>query len=432
MCGRCCSPAGACAIRTPGQQLAIRPGQLDLGHARLRWLRRHGRRREAQFSPGVLSLPPDGSKLEFIRSTNNNTWGLGFSEEGLVFGSTANRNPSVYMPIANRYYEAVRGWSSSVLGGIADTQLFHAPTEKIRQVDHHGGYTAARRACLVHGPHVSAAILEPHGFRRRTDRSPDRHVPARAPRERFPLDQSFNLLASDDEWVAPIMAEVGPDGNVWVIDWYNYIVQHNPDSGWLHDTGKGSAYETELRDKRHGRIYRVVYREAPKLISRSNLQVHRPTSSCKRSSTRTCSGVNMPSGCWLSGARPISSRRYAVMANDKTVDAIGLNTSAIHALWTLHGLGALNGRIQWQWRRPTNGFESPSAGVRRNAAAVLPSATESVQAILAARLFERLGRQVRLAALLSLAEMPPRCRPAWRLCGNLYTGERRRSLDSGC
>ncbi len=39
---------------------------------------------------------------------------------------------------------------------------------------------------------------------------------------------SWNVLASDDEWAAPIMAEVGPDGQLWVIDWYNIIVQHNP------------------------------------------------------------------------------------------------------------------------------------------------------------------------------------------------------------
>ena len=54
---------------------------------------------------------PDGSKLEFLRSTSNNSWGVGLSEDGLVFGSTANGCPSVYMPIPNRYYEAVRGWS---------------------------------------------------------------------------------------------------------------------------------------------------------------------------------------------------------------------------------------------------------------------------------------------------------------------------------
>ncbi len=53
------------------------------------------------------------------------------------------------------------------------------------------------------------------------------------------------------------MAEVGPEGKVWVIDWYNYIVQHNPTPGGFK-TGKGGAYETDLRDKTHGRIYRIV------------------------------------------------------------------------------------------------------------------------------------------------------------------------------
>src|SRR5207237_7213699 len=76
-----------------------------------------------------------------------------------------------------------------------------------------------------------------------------------------------NLLASDDEWTAPTMAEVGPDGHVWVIDWYNYIVQHNPTPPGFQ-TGKRNAYETPLRDKTHGRVYRVVAKngkESPKL-----------------------------------------------------------------------------------------------------------------------------------------------------------------------
>jgi hypothetical protein len=48
------------------------------------------------------------------------------------------------MPIANRYYERVRGWAPELtLYSIADTHLFHAATDKVRQVDHHGGYTAA-------------------------------------------------------------------------------------------------------------------------------------------------------------------------------------------------------------------------------------------------------------------------------------------------
>ena len=63
------------------------------------------------FRQGFFRFKPDGSKLEFLRSTNNNSWGVGISEEGLLFGSTANGCPSVYMPIPNRYYESVRGMS---------------------------------------------------------------------------------------------------------------------------------------------------------------------------------------------------------------------------------------------------------------------------------------------------------------------------------
>src|SRR5207248_712821 len=86
------------------------------------------------FRQGFFRFKPDGTQLEFLRSTNNNTWGVGFSEEGLLFGSTANGCPSVYVAIPNRYYEAVRGWSSGVLQSIAFENKFHPITDKVRQV----------------------------------------------------------------------------------------------------------------------------------------------------------------------------------------------------------------------------------------------------------------------------------------------------------
>src|SRR5207249_4951622 len=55
---------------------------------------------------------------------------------------TANGNPSVHMPIPNRYYESVRGWSSSVLSGIAGNAPIEPITDKVRQVDYHGHFTA--------------------------------------------------------------------------------------------------------------------------------------------------------------------------------------------------------------------------------------------------------------------------------------------------
>jgi putative membrane-bound dehydrogenase-like protein len=105
---------------------------------------------DLRFGAGFYRFKPDGSKLEYLRSTNNNSWGFGFSEEGLVFGSTANGNPSEHMPLSNRVYERVRGWSATTLRGIAGSpEMELAPrvtgdgTVAIRQVDHHGHFTAA-------------------------------------------------------------------------------------------------------------------------------------------------------------------------------------------------------------------------------------------------------------------------------------------------
>ena len=83
-------------------------------HQRMRSTRKAGKlqtRQSRAFDEHTIRV----DALEFIRGTNNNTWGLGFSEEGYVFGSTANGCPSVHMPIPNRYYDQVAGWSPETL-----------------------------------------------------------------------------------------------------------------------------------------------------------------------------------------------------------------------------------------------------------------------------------------------------------------------------
>ncbi len=74
----------------------------------------------------------------------------------------------------------------------------------------------------------------------------------------------WNLVSSAEEWFAPIASQVGPDGAVWVDDWYNFIAQHNPTpTEWGYANGRGGAYETSMRDHVRGRIYRIVYKGAP-------------------------------------------------------------------------------------------------------------------------------------------------------------------------
>ncbi|MEM0926131.1 MAG: PVC-type heme-binding CxxCH protein, partial [Planctomycetota bacterium] len=162
--------------------------------------------------------PVKVTDLEFIRSSDNNTWGLGISEEGLIFGSTANHNPSMFVTIPNRYYERVRGWAPRTLQSIADTHRFEPITDNVRQVDHHGGYTAG----AGHALYTARAFPKPWWNRTAFVCGPTGHLIGtfvlRPEGANYQSESPLNLIASDDEWSAPIMAEVGPDGAVWFID----------------------------------------------------------------------------------------------------------------------------------------------------------------------------------------------------------------------
>ncbi len=230
-----------------------------------------------------------------------------------------------------------------------------------------------RRARAVHGPALPAGVLEPHGVRLRTDGAPGRHVRAAPEGSGFRSTSPFNLLASDDEWTAPIMAEVGPDGNVWVIDWYNYIVQHNPTPRGF-ETGRGKRLRNRAaRQEPWPDLSRRLRRPCPtasrcrwpdaspqelvETLTHSNLfwRRHAQRLLVERGKRGRAAGADRP---W---------------PGDRSVDAIGLNVGAIHALWTLHGLARFDGSRPEATASGTRSLKHPSAGVRRNAIQVLPA-----------------------------------------------------------
>lgn len=356
-----------------------------------------------RFKVEAFKNGPQVTQFEFLRSTNNNSWGVGITEDGILLGSTANGNPSVYMPIANRYYERVRGWSSSVLSSIAESNQYSPITDKIREVDWHGGFTAAA------GHAVYTARTYPREYWNSTAfvSDPTGHLTATFRLNRngadFSSKNSWNLLASDDEWTAPIMAEVGPDGNVWVIDWYNYIVQHNPTPAGFRN-GRGNAYETDLRDKKHGRIYRVVYTKAEKKPALSLKDANAETLA------KTLANDNM---FWRLHAQRLLREHHALsvvpqlveLAKSSPVDASGSCPAASHALWTLQSLGLDNEAAEQFTATATAALQHPAAGVRRNALLVLPKIPATAERLLAAKLDSDADGQVRLAAFLTLAEI---------------------------
>jgi len=143
---------------------------------------------------------------------------------------------------------------------------------------------------------------------------------------------------------------------------YNYVIQHNPTPRGFR-TGKGAAYETPLRDKTHGRIYRVAYAAKPAPPMRLD-------AATPQQLVATLKNDNL---LWrMHAQRLLVSRgdRTVVpelcdLVRDQSVDEIGLNTAAIHALWTLQGLGALDGSDANATDTAVGALKHPSAGVRR-------------------------------------------------------------------
>ena len=354
------------------------------------------------FSQGFYRFKADGSAIEFPRNTNNNTWGLGFNESGIAFASTANNVPSVYLPIAARYYEPA-GLTAAQLPTIADTSRYLPITTKVREVDVFWGYTAG----AGHTVYTARSYPKEYWNRIAFVNEPTGHLVGQFIIEgdggNFRSRNPTNLLSSDDEWCAPIFADVGPDGSVWVIDWYNYIIQHNPTPRGFQN-GAGNAYENELRDKRHGRIYRVVWKDG-KPSQQPDLRNAKPEA--------LVAALRNDNLLWRRHAQRLLVERgrkdvvpaLIELAKDQSVDEIGLNAGATHALWTLSGLNAIDSNPA-ALAAATDALKHPSAGVRRNAAVVLPRTAASATAIVSAGLLKDTDGQVRLAAMLALAESP--------------------------
>ncbi|MEW6157764.1 MAG: PVC-type heme-binding CxxCH protein [Verrucomicrobiota bacterium] len=365
--------------------------------------------KEIRFGQGIFRFNPDGSQMEFVRSSNNNTWGLGITEDNIIIGSTANGNASMYMPIPNRFYEAVNGWSASRLESIADSQSFFPITDKVRQVDWHGRYTAGSGSAI----YTARDFPKEYWNRVQFVAEPTGHLLGKFHLQPQGADyiahNGRNFVASDDEWSSPIYAEVGPDGALWMVDWYNYIIQHNPTPRGFR-TGKGAAYETPLRDKDHGRIYRITY-SASATRSGNSASMPQLNPSHPQSLVEALQNNNL---LWRMHAQRLLVERgqsdvvpaLCKLVQNHSVDEIGLNVGAIHALWTLHGLGALSTSNSEACASARAALKHPSAAVRRAAVMTLPRQSDLYNAMTEAKLLNDPDAQVRLATFLALAEIP--------------------------
>lgn len=359
-----------------------------------------------KFGSGVYQFDSNAKHLEFLGNTTNNTWGLGFSEEFDVFISTANNEHSDFFAIPARYYEKANLRERGI-EKIDGHYGMHVLTKELRQVDVHGGFTAA----AGHALYTARAFPQEYWNRvafisEPTGRLVHRHVLEQVGAGFKEKGDGWNMVASADNWFGPVAAKVGPDGALWILDWYNFIIQHNPTPDGF-ENGEGNAYIDPLRDNTKGRIYRLVHEDAER-YKPVKLNPDRPGT--------LVDALENDNMFWRltaqrllveSGDTEVADNLYALI-RDESLDEVKTNGPAVHAIWTLHGLGLLDGSNEESLKVVLDALQHPAAGVRRAAVQTLPiNHNGVVQQLITSGATKDADLRVRLAAFLALSDAAP-------------------------
>jgi putative membrane-bound dehydrogenase-like protein len=73
-------------------------------------------------------------------------------------------------------------------------------------------------------------------------------------------EEKHDFFASSDRWCRPVMTRTGPDGALWVVDMYRYMIEH---PAWLPENGRAELLPHYRLGDDKGRIYRVFRADKP-------------------------------------------------------------------------------------------------------------------------------------------------------------------------
>jgi putative heme-binding domain-containing protein len=185
-------------------------------------------------SGNTYRFKPDGSHIEQFTFGQVNPFGLSFDPLGNLFSCDCHTRP-VMMLIRGAYYDSF-GKPHDGLGYAPEIMTHDHGSTAIAGITYYAAdhFPEAYRDTPFIGNVVTNRInhdrLECTGSSPKAIEQPD-------------------FLISDDPWFRPVDLKLGPDGALYVADFYNRIIGH---------------YEVPLthpgRDRERGRIWRIVYR----------------------------------------------------------------------------------------------------------------------------------------------------------------------------
>jgi putative membrane-bound dehydrogenase-like protein len=283
---------------------------------------------DAQRTPinaGIWRYHPRQKRFEVFAHGTSNPWGFDFNDRGQAF-LTACVIPHLYHVIqGGRYFRQAGQHFNPYTYDDIKTIAVHrhwvggSPHSGNAMSDSAGGGHAHAGAMLylggawpaeyrdqlfmnnIHGARINMDLLSQSGSGYIGNRGPD-------------------FLLSNDSWSQILNLQYGPDGQVYMIDWYDRNQCHHR--------------EQEVHDRSNGRIYKVVYGN-PKPVHVD----------LKKLTTAQLVDLQLNANDWyVRHARRILQERGADAEAASRLKTILADNSAdtrrLRALWSLHVIGA--------------------------------------------------------------------------------------------
>lgn len=188
----------------------------------------------------MAKMRPDGSGFEVTSTGPNNIWGLVITGEGEAFIQEANDYGYPVMPFHEYAYYP---------GGMEALKRSYQP-EFPPQAEFRMGGTGLSGLALGEGAFRKLTpTLQDDGLCMIVANPITSKVQTIAMHRDGPywkLEQAPDLITCDDPFFRPVALTNGPDGCIYIVDWYNKIISHNEVPRAHPD-----------RDKTRGRIWRV-------------------------------------------------------------------------------------------------------------------------------------------------------------------------------
>ncbi len=303
--------------------------------------------KQFDFTCALFRIHPRTREFQLFAEGTSNPWGVAWDTEGNAFVSACVIDHLWHLAESGYYIRQGGPYPPHTwpMGSIVEHKHQKAAYCGIHFFDS-DAYPAEYRERLymgnVHGGAINVDVLSRHGATYRGTPAPD-------------------FLTANDAWFMPVVQKTGPDGCLYILDWYD-----------RYHCYQDARRDSPGIDRLKGRLYRVRYRDTPR-AGHFNLAAETDEQLIAR--------LASPNVYFRDIAQRLLSERSSSSVRVKLEQLVGDESAArktrLHALWALVGGGALSSEFHLTLLNHTDaGFRAWGVRAAGDSANLSPLARE--------------------------------------------------------